>query len=174
MKDVITRYSRVKSMERARSQWHQPRCSGIRLFVTVGKGTLAPWEPTQKLVVQRVYSHVRNPMISGVLFSLLGEWSSRLPCRFSGGSSSSHSSTPSISRSWKSLGSSNDLAKITWTTSRTCRDGFRDGRRGTVGREHRLEYLVNANTFKLTMSDHYNSIISNERQAGGQTMTPGC
>src|SRR5208337_758225 len=37
----------------------------IRLFVTVGKGTLAPWEPTQRLVVQGVYRHVRNPMISG-------------------------------------------------------------------------------------------------------------
>jgi protein-S-isoprenylcysteine O-methyltransferase Ste14 len=45
----------------------------IRLFVTVGKGTLAPWEPTQRLVVRGVYRHVRNPMISGVLFVLLGE-----------------------------------------------------------------------------------------------------
>lgn len=45
----------------------------IRLFVTIGKGTLAPWNPTQKLVVQGVYRHVRNPMISGVLFVLLGE-----------------------------------------------------------------------------------------------------
>jgi protein-S-isoprenylcysteine O-methyltransferase Ste14 len=45
----------------------------IRLFVTVGQGTLAPWNPTQRLVVQGVYRHVRNPMISGVLFVLLGE-----------------------------------------------------------------------------------------------------
>src|SRR5271165_6624079 len=45
----------------------------IRLFVTVGKGTLAPWEPTQRLVVQGVYCHVRNPMISGVILVLLGE-----------------------------------------------------------------------------------------------------
>jgi protein-S-isoprenylcysteine O-methyltransferase Ste14 len=45
----------------------------IRLFVKVGRGTLAPWEPTQRLVVQGVYRHVRNPMISGVLFVLLGE-----------------------------------------------------------------------------------------------------
>ena len=45
----------------------------IRLFATVGKGTLAPWEPPQRLVVQGVYRHVRNPMISGVLFVLLGE-----------------------------------------------------------------------------------------------------
>jgi len=45
----------------------------IRLFVTVGKGTLAPWEPPQRLVVKGVYRHVRNPMISGVLFVLIGE-----------------------------------------------------------------------------------------------------
>jgi protein-S-isoprenylcysteine O-methyltransferase Ste14 len=45
----------------------------IRRFMTVGKGTLAPWEPPQRLVVQGVYRHVRNPMISGVLFVLLGE-----------------------------------------------------------------------------------------------------
>jgi len=34
----------------------------IRLFVTIGKGTLAPWNPTQKLVVQGVYRHVRNTL----------------------------------------------------------------------------------------------------------------
>jgi len=45
----------------------------ISLFVTVGKGTLAPWMPTQKLVVHGIYRHVRNPMISGVLCVLLGE-----------------------------------------------------------------------------------------------------
>ncbi len=45
----------------------------IRLFVTVGKGTLAPWNPTQRLVVRGVYRHVRNPMIAGVFFLLLGE-----------------------------------------------------------------------------------------------------
>jgi protein-S-isoprenylcysteine O-methyltransferase Ste14 len=44
----------------------------IRLFVTVGKGTLAPWNPTQRLVVQGIYRHVRNPMIAGVFFVLLG------------------------------------------------------------------------------------------------------
>jgi protein-S-isoprenylcysteine O-methyltransferase Ste14 len=45
----------------------------IRLFVTVGKGTLAPWNPPQRLVVQGVYRHVRNPMISGLFFIVLGE-----------------------------------------------------------------------------------------------------
>ncbi len=47
--------------------------AAIRLFVTFGTGTLAPWEPTQMLVVLGVYRHVRNPMISGVIFVLLGE-----------------------------------------------------------------------------------------------------
>lgn len=45
----------------------------IRLFSLVGQGTLAPWDPTQHLVVQGPYQYVRNPMISGVLFVLLGE-----------------------------------------------------------------------------------------------------
>jgi protein-S-isoprenylcysteine O-methyltransferase Ste14 len=45
----------------------------LRLFVTVGKGTLAPWNPPQRLVVRGVYRHVRNPMIAGVFFVLLGE-----------------------------------------------------------------------------------------------------
>jgi protein-S-isoprenylcysteine O-methyltransferase Ste14 len=45
----------------------------IRMFATVGRGTLAPWDPTQRLVVKGVYRYVRNPMISGVLFILLGE-----------------------------------------------------------------------------------------------------
>jgi len=45
----------------------------IRLFVIVGKGTLAPWNPPQRLVVQGIYRHVRNPMMSGALFVLLGE-----------------------------------------------------------------------------------------------------
>ena len=45
----------------------------IRLFVTVGRGTLAPWDPTARLVVRGPYRHVRNPMISGVACVLAGE-----------------------------------------------------------------------------------------------------
>lgn len=45
----------------------------ISLFINIGKGTLAPWEPTQRLVVKGPYRFVRNPMICGVLFILLGE-----------------------------------------------------------------------------------------------------
>src|SRR5512135_990149 len=39
----------------------------IRQFVTLGRGTLAPWDPPRHLVVAGVYRHVRNPMISGVV-----------------------------------------------------------------------------------------------------------
>jgi protein-S-isoprenylcysteine O-methyltransferase Ste14 len=45
----------------------------VRMFMTIGKGTLAPWDPTQRLVVVGVYRHVRNPMISGVAAILFGE-----------------------------------------------------------------------------------------------------
>lgn len=43
------------------------------LFVNEGEGTPAPWDPPQKLVVRGPYRHVRNPMITGVLFMLAGE-----------------------------------------------------------------------------------------------------
>jgi protein-S-isoprenylcysteine O-methyltransferase Ste14 len=46
--------------------------STIRLFVKLGEGTLAPWDPPQRLVVRGVYRHVRNPMMSGALLVLLG------------------------------------------------------------------------------------------------------
>jgi protein-S-isoprenylcysteine O-methyltransferase Ste14 len=45
----------------------------VALFARVGRGTLAPWDPTRRLVVVGPYRHVRNPMISGVLGMLLGE-----------------------------------------------------------------------------------------------------
>ena len=45
----------------------------VSLFARVGRGTLAPWDPTSRLVVRGPYRHVRNPMISGVLAVLLGE-----------------------------------------------------------------------------------------------------
>jgi protein-S-isoprenylcysteine O-methyltransferase Ste14 len=45
----------------------------VWLFARVGSGTLAPWDPTSRLVVVGPYRHVRNPMISGVLLLLLGE-----------------------------------------------------------------------------------------------------
>ncbi len=45
----------------------------VRLFLTMGKGTPAPWDPPRKLVVRGPYRHLRNPMISGVLALLLAE-----------------------------------------------------------------------------------------------------
>jgi len=45
----------------------------VALFAGAGRGTLAPWDPTTRLVVRGPYRHVRNPMISGVLAVLLGE-----------------------------------------------------------------------------------------------------
>ena len=50
-----------------------PVVKTISLFATIGKGTLAPWDPPKHLVIGGVYRHVRNPMISGVMFVLLGE-----------------------------------------------------------------------------------------------------
>ena len=55
-------------------------CAGLllairtcQLFVTVGKGTPAPWDPPQTLVVQGPYRYVRNPMITSVLLLLAAE-----------------------------------------------------------------------------------------------------
>jgi protein-S-isoprenylcysteine O-methyltransferase Ste14 len=45
----------------------------VRLFVGVGQGTLAPWDPTSTLVVRGPYRYVRNPMITGVATILAGE-----------------------------------------------------------------------------------------------------
>ena len=45
----------------------------VRLFARIGRGTLAPWDPTRRLVVAGPYRHVRNPMISAVLAVLVGE-----------------------------------------------------------------------------------------------------
>jgi protein-S-isoprenylcysteine O-methyltransferase Ste14 len=45
----------------------------VRLFAVEGEGTLAPWDPTRKLVARGPYRYVRNPMISGVVLVLLGE-----------------------------------------------------------------------------------------------------
>ena len=44
-----------------------------RVLSQRGSSTLAPWDPTRKLVVVGVYRHVRNPMMLGVFCVLLGE-----------------------------------------------------------------------------------------------------
>lgn len=43
------------------------------LFARIGQGTLAPWDPTKRLVAVGPYRRVRNPMISAVAAMLLGE-----------------------------------------------------------------------------------------------------
>ena len=45
----------------------------IALFARVGKGTLAPWDPTSNLVAVGPYRYTRNPMITGVATILTGE-----------------------------------------------------------------------------------------------------
>lgn len=51
-------------------------------FAHYGRGTLAPFDETQKLVLVGLYRYVRNPMYVGVITILLGEsmifWSGRL------------------------------------------------------------------------------------------------
>ena len=45
----------------------------VKLFIKIGEGTPAPWDPPQKLVVRGPYRHVRNPMITSVLIMLFAE-----------------------------------------------------------------------------------------------------
>jgi protein-S-isoprenylcysteine O-methyltransferase Ste14 len=45
----------------------------VNLFIKIGKGTLAPWNPTKKLVVKGLYRYMRNPMITGVFCFLIAE-----------------------------------------------------------------------------------------------------
>ncbi|MGH7501635.1 MAG: methyltransferase family protein [Longimicrobiales bacterium] len=45
----------------------------LALFANVGRGTLAPWDPTRHLVAVGPYRFVRNPMITAVAAMLAGE-----------------------------------------------------------------------------------------------------
>jgi protein-S-isoprenylcysteine O-methyltransferase Ste14 len=45
----------------------------IKRFVTEGKGTLSPADPTKQLVINGLYRHSRNPMYVGVVTILIGE-----------------------------------------------------------------------------------------------------
>jgi protein-S-isoprenylcysteine O-methyltransferase Ste14 len=51
-------------------------------FASVGRGTLAPFDETNRLIVVGLYRYVRNPMYVGVMLILFAEswffWSSRL------------------------------------------------------------------------------------------------
>ena len=46
--------------------------ASLHQFFSHGRGTLAPWDPPRRLVVNGAYRYVRNPMISGIIFLLLG------------------------------------------------------------------------------------------------------
>ncbi len=45
----------------------------MRLFLKIGHGTPAPWNPPKKLVIAGPYQYVRNPMITGIVCILVGE-----------------------------------------------------------------------------------------------------
>jgi protein-S-isoprenylcysteine O-methyltransferase Ste14 len=45
----------------------------VRLFASIGRGTLAPWDPPDQLVVGGPYRYLRHPMIAGVALVLAGE-----------------------------------------------------------------------------------------------------
>jgi protein-S-isoprenylcysteine O-methyltransferase Ste14 len=42
-------------------------------FAWTGRGTPAPWDPPQRLVVKGLYRYVRNPMYLGMAVFLIGE-----------------------------------------------------------------------------------------------------
>jgi|SRR5271157_3766970 len=50
-----------------------PLLDSIRRFIYVGRGTLMPNVPTERLVVNGLYRYVRNPMYLGVVVTLGGE-----------------------------------------------------------------------------------------------------
>lgn len=45
----------------------------MKLFITEGDGTPAPWDPPLKFVVSGPYRHVRNPMLSTAVLLILAE-----------------------------------------------------------------------------------------------------
>src|SRR5688572_21714278 len=45
----------------------------ILRFVTEGKGTISPVDPTKKLIVRGLYRYSRNPMYVGAMLVLTGE-----------------------------------------------------------------------------------------------------
>lgn len=45
----------------------------IRDFAVRGRGTPAPWDPPEKLVIAGLYRYVRNPMYVAILSALAGE-----------------------------------------------------------------------------------------------------
>jgi protein-S-isoprenylcysteine O-methyltransferase Ste14 len=50
-----------------------PLLESIWRFIVVGRGTLIPLVPTERLVVTGLYRYVRNPMYVGVVTAIAGE-----------------------------------------------------------------------------------------------------
>jgi protein-S-isoprenylcysteine O-methyltransferase Ste14 len=50
-----------------------PALESVRRFIYVGRGTLVPVAPPERLVVSGLYRYVRNPMYVGVMIALTGE-----------------------------------------------------------------------------------------------------
>ena len=50
-----------------------PLSASIFRFIAVGRGTLVPAVPTERLVVSGLYRYVRNPMYLGALTTVAGE-----------------------------------------------------------------------------------------------------
>src|SRR5580698_54958 len=50
-----------------------PLSESIVRFIRVGRGTLSPTHPTERLVVSGLYRYVRNPMYVGVLMLIAGQ-----------------------------------------------------------------------------------------------------
>ncbi len=44
----------------------------VRDFMVTGRGTLAPWDPPQRLVIVGLYRYSRNPMYVGIIFIISG------------------------------------------------------------------------------------------------------
>ncbi len=47
--------------------------AAVRMFILIGNGTIMPWDPTRKLIVENLYGYVRNPMILSLILLLIGE-----------------------------------------------------------------------------------------------------
>jgi protein-S-isoprenylcysteine O-methyltransferase Ste14 len=105
-----------------------------RLLAWIGKGTLAPGDPTRRLVVEGPYGYLRNPMISGVLaccwarLAVFGSPALLIWCAVLLASNWAFFCC-SRSPAW-SAGSATSTA----STSATCRAGFRGGRPPAPGR----------------------------------------
>ena len=96
-----------------------------RLLARVGKGTLAPWDPTTRLVVVGPYGRMRNPMITAVLAVLAGEAALFGSVAVLVGARSSSSSTTFSSSSTRSGRWNAGSGMSTAPTCARCRAGCR-------------------------------------------------